>query len=129
MEQRRVPQSEIVVADKILVVGGDLMAHQRIRSAAEATGTEAHFVAFGGLVAALDSDSFDLLIVDLDDGRDAVLDEVRDAGSRELLPDAVLGYYSHVDVALGKMAEGAGVRPFRRGHFWSSLPTLLEGGP
>jgi hypothetical protein len=118
------------VAGKILVVGGDLMAHGRIRSAAESTGTEAHFVAFGGLIAALAEDSFDLLIVDLDDGRDPVLDEVRDAGGKGLLPRTVVGYYSHVDMALGKMAEGAGVRPLRRGHFWSSLPSILGGsGP
>ena len=128
MEQRRVPHREVVVTDKILVVGGDLRAHQRIRSSAEAADAEAQFVPFGGLVAALEKDSFDTVIVDLDDGRDAVLREVRDAGSKGLLPEAVLGYYSHVDIALGKMAEGAGVKPFRRGHFWSSLPSLLTEG-
>jgi hypothetical protein len=113
------------MAEKVLVVGGDLMAHQRILSSAQAVGAEARFVAFGGLVDALQKDSFDVLIVDLDDGRDPVLAEVRDARDQRLLPAATLGYYSHVDAALGKAAEASGVVPLRRGQFWASLPSLL----
>jgi hypothetical protein len=111
---------------KVLVVGGDLMARQRIVSSAQAVGADADFASFGGLAAALEKDSFDVVIVDLDDGRDGVLDEVGDARRRELLPDVVLGYYSHVDAALGERAAAAGVQPLRRGQFWSSLPALLE---
>jgi hypothetical protein len=117
------------MAEVILVVGGDLMAHQRIRSSAQAVGADAHFVAFGGLIDALQKDSFDVLIVDLDDGREPVLAEVREARDQGLLPEAVLGYYSHVDAALGKAAEASGVVPLRRGQFWASLPSLLGGSP
>jgi hypothetical protein len=116
------------VARKILVVGGDLMAHQRIRSSAQAVGADVQFAPFGGLVSALEKDSYDVLVVDLDDGRDPVLAEVTEARGRGLLPGTTLGYYSHVDAALGKAAEASGVIPLRRGQFWASLPSLLTAG-
>jgi hypothetical protein len=114
------------VGRKIVVVGGDLMAHERIRSAAGPAHAEVDFVSFGGLAPALESGTPDTLIVDLDDGRAPVLREIEGARAAGTLPNRVLGYYSHVDTELGRAAEAAGVTPVRRGHFWSSLPSLLS---
>ena len=101
------------------------MARERIRSAAGGAGAELAFAPFGGALEALSSATPDLVILDLDDGREPLLGEIEQARSKGLLPDRVLGYFSHVDSALGEAARRAGVEPIRRGVFWSTLPDLL----
>jgi hypothetical protein len=114
------------VSRTVLVVGGDLMARERIRSAAASSGAEVSFASFADVVAALENSSPDLVILDLDDGREPLLNDVVEARSQGLLPDRVLGYYSHVDAGLGQAAVDAGVEPIRRGVFWATLPDLLS---
>jgi hypothetical protein len=101
------------------------MARERIRSAAGGTGAEPTFASFGGAIEALSAATPDLVILDLDDGREPLLAEIEQARTQGLLPASVLGYFSHVDAALGEAARRAGVEPIRRGVFWSTLPDLF----
>jgi hypothetical protein len=126
MEKRRLRDRLLSVGRSLLVAGGDLMARERIRSAAHNLGIEARFVAFGGLGDALSAEPADLLVIDLDGGRRDVLEEVERAGASGLLPARVVGYYSHVDSGLAAAAKSAGVTPVRRGRFWSDLPGALQ---
>jgi hypothetical protein len=103
---------------RVLVVASDLMARERIRSAADRLGMEISFARPGdhGDVA-----GFDVVVLDLD--------EIGAAGAEAMATgDArILGYYSHVDVGLGQAAEKAGITAVRRGRFWSDLDTHLAG--
>ena len=109
----------------VLLISGDLMARERVRSAAAQASIGVRYGAPGSLLASLRSTSPDVLVLDLDSGGAPVLEEVVAAREEDLLPARVLGYFSHVDTALGEAAERAGVKAVRRGRFWSSLPGLL----
>jgi hypothetical protein len=109
----------------VLLVGGDLMARERIASTAAHAGAELAMVAAGGLGAAVAGDDPDLIVIDLDAGGEGVLEELRSLNAEDLAGREVLGYFSHVNVALGEAAERAGCRAIRRGRFWSSLPEIL----
>jgi hypothetical protein len=100
---------------RVLVVSSDLMARERVRSAAERLDLEVSFARPGG---AGDFGGFDVVVLDLDE-----------MGAPELPPsDAkVIGFYSHVDVSLGEAAERAGIEAVRRGRFWSDLDAHLTG--
>jgi len=109
----------------VLLVSGDLMARERVRSAAAHVSMAVRYAAPGVVVDTLRSDSVDVLVLDLDSGRTQVLQEVEAARTEGLLPRRVLGYFSHVDGDLGHQAERAGVTAVRRGRFWASLGDLL----
>lgn len=109
----------------VLLAGGDLMGRGRFEAAAGAAGLEVHHCRVGGLAAALQEVRPDVLVLDLDAGRGPLLDELVSARDAGLAPAAVVGYYSHVDVALGRAAEAAGCTPYARGRFWRDLPDLL----
>ncbi|HZA40372.1 MAG TPA: hypothetical protein VFA00_07070 [Actinomycetota bacterium] len=109
----------------LLLVTGDLMARERVRAAAAQSAMGVRYAAPGSLVDSLRTAGPDVLVVDLDAGGAALLEEVTAARAEDLLPERVLGYFSHVDTALGEAAERVGVTAVRRGRFWSSLPELL----
>lgn len=109
----------------VLLIGSDLMARERIRSAAAHLGMKSVSAAPVDMIDALRSEAPDVLVLDLDEGRDALLADLETARADKLTPDVVIGFYSHVDAELGRAAEDAGCRAVRRGRFWASLPDLL----
>jgi DNA-binding NarL/FixJ family response regulator len=126
--QSRIPNSQVnepASERLVLLVTSDLMARERVRSAASQSAMGVRYAAPGSLVEALRTAAPDVLVVDLDAGGAAILQEVAAARAEDVLPERVLGYFSHVDTALGEAAEQAGVEAVRRGRFWSSLPELL----
>ena len=66
-----------------------------------------------------------LVLLDLDAAGDEVL-----LRAEELIRAAPttrwVGYFSHVDEALGRRAAEAGIEAFPRGRFWKALPGLFE---
>lgn len=110
----------------VLLIGSDLMARERIRSAAAHQAMKSVFAAPADMLDALRAEVPDVLVLDLDEGREALLSDLEMARANELTPNVVIGFYSHVDADLGRAAEEAGCRPVRRGRFWASLPELLE---
>ncbi len=107
---------------KILLASGDLQARTRVEAAAERLGHELEVAAAVGFGSRLDSD-IDLLILDLDAGRDAAIAEIAAAGDEP--PRRVLGFYSHVDTALAQHAAEAGVETVRRGAFWREIDEVI----
>ena len=108
-----------------VLVGGDLMARSRLSEAATRADVELSVVGFGALADALRAQKPDLVILDLDGGRDGVLAELEGARAEGLAPDRVLGYFSHVDSELSVAATAAGCRAVPRGRFWSSLDEVF----
>jgi hypothetical protein len=113
----------------LLLAASDLMAGERVRSAATHLGIEVRAVAPARLLEALRADVPDILVCDLDQGREPMLADLETARAEDVLPRTVVGYYSHVDAALGDAARAAGCTPVRRGRFWSDLPSYLEPAP
>jgi hypothetical protein len=113
----------------VLLIGSDLMARERIRAAAAHLEMKSVSAPPSELAEALRRETPDVLVLDLDEGREPLLNELEAAREAGLTPDVVLGFYSHVDADLARAAEGAGCRPVRRGRFWSSLPEFLAEPP
>ena len=109
----------------LLFVGSDLMARERIRSAAANLGIDVRFAPVEGVIDALRAEPPGVLIVDLDEGRERVLAAVTTGRSEGVVPANVVGFYSHVDRDLGAAAEEAGCTAVRRGRFWADLPRWL----
>lgn len=109
MEKRRIRDGDV---RRVLVVASDLMARERVRSAAERLGME---VAFTRPAPEVDVEGFDVVVLDLDEAGGPV---IRGGAG-------VVGYFSHVDTALGERAKAAGIRAVRRGRFWSDLDSYL----
>ena len=130
MAQRRPPDGSVSErrpdADRsVLLAGSDLMARERIRSAAAHLEMASHSVTPAELLDALRRQRPDVLVLDLDEGRESLLAELETARSEGLAPARVLGFYSHVDAELGRAAERADCKAVRRGRFWASLGDLL----
>jgi AmiR/NasT family two-component response regulator len=109
----------------VLLVTRDLMARERIRSAAAHLSMAVRYAAPHELHEMLGAAQPDVLVLDLDEGREDLLADVGSARSEGLVPPVVLGYFSHVDSGLGEAAERAGVTAVRRGRFWSALGQYL----
>ncbi len=107
---------------KILLASGDLQARTRVEAAAERLGHELEVAAAIGWGARLEAD-IDLLILDLDAGRDAAIAEIAAAGDEP--PARILGFYSHIDTDLAEHAAAAGVETIRRGVFWKDIDELI----
>ncbi|CAN5707015.1 hypothetical protein BH20ACT23_BH20ACT23_07420 [soil metagenome] len=107
----------------IAVVGGDLMARSRIEAAAAANSLEVHRLSPGDLESLEAPPDVALVVLDLDSGGRAVIDAWA-ALAGESSPRAV-GYFSHVDAALGDHARSKGVDAVPRGRFWRTLEELL----
>jgi DNA-binding NarL/FixJ family response regulator len=110
----------------VLLVGGDLMAKSRLVEAASRAGAILESASPDGFRARLREIDANLVVIDLDGGRDDVLNELRTVSAEELGSARVVGYYSHVDRALGAAAEQAGCEAWPRGKFWSGLDELLQ---
>jgi hypothetical protein len=108
-----------------IVVSVDLLARSRIEDAAARAGWTVEVAAAPTLFERLASSRADLLVLDLDAGGRALLDQIA-TGDRALLPDRVLGFYSHVDTELRAAAADAGCDAMPRGKFWRTLPELLS---
>ena len=78
----------------------------------------------GDMAGALEHHQPNVLVLDLDAGRDELLDELTDARASDLAPPTVLGYFSH-STRRSVVAERVGCRAVRRGRFWTALPDLL----
>ena len=107
---------------KILLASGDLQARARVETAAERLGHELEIAAAVGWGARLDAD-IDLLILDLDAGRDAAIAEISAAGDEP--PERIVGFYSHIDTELAAHAAEAGVETVRRGAFWNKIDEVI----
>jgi hypothetical protein len=110
----------------VLIVGGDLMARSRLVDAASRSGMTLETTQVAGLLEQLREIQPVLLVVDLDEGGEAVLAALVAARENGSLPARVVGFYSHVNRGLGQAAEAAGCEAWPRGKFWGSLPGLLE---
>lgn len=108
---------------RVHLASGDLQARARIGSAAERLGLELTTGAAVGFGDHLDG--VDILVLDLDSGRDAALTELAHAMTDRETHPRVLGFYAHVDDELRAAAEAVGVQPVTRGEFWGNLETIL----
>jgi hypothetical protein len=107
----------------IAVVGGDLMARSRIEAAAAANSLEIQRLSQDDLESLEAPPDVDLVVLDLDSGGRALVDTWASLAD-ESGPRAV-GYFSHVDVALGDHARSRGVDAVPRGRFWRTLEEIL----
>ena len=117
--------SELGERGTVVMIGGDLMARSRVEQAAQAAGLRLVRLAFEDLAALERPPQADVVVLDLDDGGRALIDRwVALAGDEA--PRAI-GYFSHVDVALGEHAGANGIEAMPRGRFWRTLGETLAG--
>ncbi|HWC13214.1 MAG TPA: hypothetical protein VG929_01295 [Actinomycetota bacterium] len=109
---------------RVVLASDDLLARARVLAAAGAAGADVHVVPATRFAEAIAG--ADVLIIDLDAGRDEALTELTAAGGSAALPPVVVGFVSHVDGDLARAAREAGVRAVARGRFWAALPDLLR---
>lgn len=110
----------------VVAVSGDLMARARLEDAAARAGARLELASVDTFTEKLRSFRPDLLVLDLDVGRDKLLQRLNEARAHGFLPAGVVGFVSHVDVALAKAARAAGCEAIPRGKFWRELPDLLS---
>lgn len=110
----------------VVLVGGDLMARARLEAAARHAGAEVTTIGLEDLESSLEERATNLVVIDLDEGRDAALEVVAAARARGLITGRVVGYFSHIDEALGEAARQAGCEAVPRGRFWRTVPDLLR---
>lgn len=103
----------------IVVASSDLQVRARVERAAP----HADFVGPTGFSERLGDAA--LLVLDLDAGGQAAIDEVAALAAATRAPDRVIGFYSHIDDDLRRAAQAAGIDAFPRGRFWRDLPALL----
>lgn len=112
------PPSSLVV-----LLGGDLNARVRIERAARARGLEVVTSTVGELPGVLSRAR--LVIVDLDSVGREVLDALSATRDAARVDVPAIGYFSHVDAALGAAAAAAGVEALPRGRFWRELDAVV----
>ncbi len=105
---------------KLLLASRDLAAKARVADAASRAGWEMVTARIVDLRGALAEHAPELVVVDLDEGGESALSALG-AGPRA----RTIGFFSHVDGALGDAARAAGVEAVPRGRFWRTLPQLL----
>lgn len=108
---------------KAVLASDDLNARARVLAAAEGAGVEIVTTGATGFRDHLPGS--DLLILDLDRGRDDALAELAAAANAGEAPQTVVGFLSHVDGDLARDARAAGCRAIARGRFWASLTEIL----
>jgi hypothetical protein len=101
----------------LVVVTRDLLAIGRIESAAAAGGWEVVVTPPGSDLGS--GQKADLIVIDLDE---VGAEWIRSAD----LPAPAIGFFSHIDEALGQTASEAGIKAVRRGRFWRDLGALLS---
>lgn len=115
------------MARTAVFVGGDLMARARLQEACDAFDISLESIAPDDLRERVSSGGIDLLILDLDSGGHALLDDLADIPSESGLE--VVGFFSHIDEELGRAAAERGCRALPRGRFWRSLTEILSPDP
>lgn len=111
----------------VVAVSGDLMARARLEDAAARAGARLEMASTDTFTEKLRSFRPDLLVLDLDAGRDKVLQRLQEARAHGLVSARVVGFVSHVDAALAEAARAAGCEAMARGKFWRGLQGLLVG--
>lgn len=115
---------------RIVLIGRDLKDRDRLWRATEGlagrtvTGTGAE----RALAFLAEHHPVDVVVVDLDDGGPQILDALTQAREQGLLPQRVLGYFSHVQEATGAAARRAGLEAYPRSRFWREAASLLSPG-
>ena len=99
------------------------MARSRIDAAAAANSFEVQRLSPDDLESLEAPPEVDLVVLDLDSGGRALIDTWASLAG-ESGPRAV-GYFSHVDAALGEYARSKGVDGLPRGRFWRTLEELF----
>ncbi|HEX2240691.1 MAG TPA: hypothetical protein VHJ82_06080 [Actinomycetota bacterium] len=112
----------------VLLVEADLMAKARLGDTVRRLDREMRTTTTAGLVEALLDSDPQILVLDLDNGAEKLLSELKKARAAGITPKRVIGYYSHVDVELGDAARAAGCEPIPRGRFWRALNEILSAG-
>ena len=107
-----------------MLASDDLQARVRVVDALEGPGHRVVTTGPTGFTEA--SGKAYALILDLDRGGRAALDELAAMRVRGKAPQHVYAFFSHVDADLGRDARAAGCDAMPRGKFWRMLPTLLE---
>ena len=124
-ERMKGTEADVTDEPVVLLVGGELMARARLQNATADRGMRVKSVLPDGLVDGLQEMRPKMVVLDLDTGRDRVLDELARARAAGLAPARVLGYFSHVEQELGEAARAAGCEAYPRGRFWRDLHALL----
>lgn len=110
----------------VVLVSVDLLARSRLADAAARASWRVDVTTNEKMLARLEAERADLLVLDLDSGGDDLLTRVPEARARGLLPPRVVGFFSHVDTELAASARAVGCEAMPRGRFWRSLPELLS---
>ena len=109
----------------VVMIGGDLMARSRIEQAAQANGLQLVRLNPQDLDALDGPPPATVVVLDLDDGGRALIDRWAALADEEA--PRTIGYFSHVDVALGEHAAANGIEAMPRGRFWRTLNDTLAG--
>ena len=110
----------------VVLAARDLKAREQVGSACAASGLELVLSSAERLKKALAAQRPTLVVLDLDEGGESLLATVAEAvASGSIPPASVIGYFSHVDVDLGRKATDLGLRAFPRGRFWRELRDLI----
>ena len=109
----------------VVLIGGDLMARSRIESAAQAADLQLVRLDPKDLDALERPPRADVVVLDLDNGGRALIDRWVALGGDQA--SRTIGYFSHVDVALGEHARASGIEAMPRGRFWRTLDQTLAG--
>ena len=113
-------------AERVLFVGGDLMARSRVEDAARRAGLDFEQVPALSSQPRGELDARPtIVVIDLDSGGRDALAALAASRQEDKPPLRALGYFSHVDAALGEAARAAGVEAHPRGRFWRTLPDIL----
>ena len=115
-----------VVAQRVLLVDGDLLSAARLEGAARSAGAELVTCRSDQLQHALEDTTFGLIVLDLDGGGTDALDRVTDLANHGRITGKVVAFVSHVDERLRDAAADAGVEAIPRGRFWRSLGQTLS---
>ncbi|MGH2828214.1 MAG: hypothetical protein ACRDKF_14730 [Actinomycetota bacterium] len=107
----------------VVMIGGDLMARARVEEAAQAAGLRLVRLALEDLDALERPPQADVVVLDLDDGGRDLIDRWAALAGEGAPP--TIGYFSHVDVALGEHAAARGIEALPRGRFWRTLGETL----
>lgn len=110
----------------VLLVEGDLLAVGRLEAAAASADATVRTCNVDEVRDILATQTVDLLVLDLDRGREGALEAVAAARADGLAPEKVVGFVSHVDGDLVEAARRHGVEAWPRGRFWRSLEELLS---
>ena len=110
------------IPGRLVLASSDLNARARVLEAAG--GRDVIVAPPVGFTEKLDAAV--VLILDLDEGGEAALEELKLARAAGAAPAHVIGFMSHVDRDLGRTAREAGCRAVARGRFWTHLAEILE---